>query len=85
MPEGGDHELVLTAGASIIGSAPPPAVALEVNGVIRSTDSGETWADCSDDLIRLSELPHLKSKIVSDSFSEGMLDGHAIAISPARS
>jgi len=57
--------------------------ALEVNGVIRSTDGGETWEDCSADLIRLSELPHLKSKIVSDTFAEGMLDGHAIAISPA--
>src|SRR5262245_11766658 len=57
--------------------------ALEVNGVIRTTDGGETWADCSSDLIRLSELPHLKSKIVSDTFAEGMLDGHAITISPA--
>jgi photosystem II stability/assembly factor-like uncharacterized protein len=57
--------------------------ALEVNGVMRSTDGGETWADCSADLVRLSGLPHLKSKIVSDSFAEGMLDGHAIAISPA--
>jgi photosystem II stability/assembly factor-like uncharacterized protein len=57
--------------------------ALEVNGVIRTTDGGETWADCSADLIRLSELPHLKSRIVSDTFAEGMLDGHAIAISPA--
>ena len=57
--------------------------ALEVNGVIRTTDAGETWADCSDDLVRLSELPHLKSKIISDTFAEGMLDGHAIAISPA--
>jgi photosystem II stability/assembly factor-like uncharacterized protein len=57
--------------------------ALEVNGVIRTTDGGETWEDCSADLIRLSDLPHLKSKIVSDTFAEGMLDGHAIAISPA--
>ncbi len=57
--------------------------ALEVNGVIRTNDGGETWQDCSDDLIRLSDLPHLKSKIVSDTFAEGMLDGHAIAISPA--
>jgi photosystem II stability/assembly factor-like uncharacterized protein len=31
----------------------------------------------------LSELPHLKSKIVTDTFAEGMLDGHAITISPA--
>jgi photosystem II stability/assembly factor-like uncharacterized protein len=57
--------------------------ALEVNGVIKTTDGGETWADCSDDLVRLSERPHLKSKIISDTFAEGMLDGHAIAISPA--
>jgi photosystem II stability/assembly factor-like uncharacterized protein len=57
--------------------------ALEVNGVMRTTDGGESWEDCSADLIRLSELPHLKSKIVSDTHAEGMLDGHAIAISPA--
>jgi len=57
--------------------------ALEVNGVMRTTDGGETWQDCSADLIRLSGLPHLKSKIVSDTFAEGMLDGHAITISPA--
>lgn len=57
--------------------------ALEVNGVIRSEDAGETWADCSKDLIRLSALPHLQSKIVTDTFAEGMLDGHAITISPA--
>jgi photosystem II stability/assembly factor-like uncharacterized protein len=59
--------------------------ALEVNGVIRTSDGGETWSDCSTDLIRLSELEHLKSKIVSDTFAEGMLDGHAITISPADS
>jgi hypothetical protein len=57
--------------------------ALEVNGVMRSSNGGEIWEDCSADLIRLSELPHLKSKIVSDTHAEGMLDGHAIAISPA--
>src|SRR5215510_5114260 len=57
--------------------------ALEVNGVMRTTDGGESWEDCSADLIRLADLPHLKSKIVSDTFAEGMLDGHAIAISPA--
>jgi photosystem II stability/assembly factor-like uncharacterized protein len=57
--------------------------ALEVNGVIRTTNGGEAWEDCSADLLRLSELPHLKSKIISDTFAEGMLDGHAITISPA--
>lgn len=57
--------------------------ALEVNGVMRTTDGGESWTDCSRDLIRLAQLPHLKSKIVSDTYNEGMLDGHAIAISNA--
>jgi photosystem II stability/assembly factor-like uncharacterized protein len=57
--------------------------ALEVNGVMRTTDGGESWTDRSADLIRLAQFPHLKSKIVSDTFNEGMLDGHAIAISAA--
>ena len=57
--------------------------ALEVNGAMRSDDAGESWTDCSADLIRLAQQPHLKSKIVSDTYNEGMLDGHAIAISPA--
>ena len=41
--------------------------ALEVGGVMRTTDGGETWKDCSDDLIRLAQQPHLKSKIASDT------------------
>ena len=57
--------------------------ALEINGVMRSTDAGETWADCSPGLIELAEQPHLKNKIVSDTTAEGMLDGHAITINPA--
>lgn len=57
--------------------------ALEINGVMRSADGGETWSDCSEGLIRLAEQPHLKSKIVSDTTAEGMLDGHAVTISPA--
>src|SRR5260370_249923 len=62
---------------------PSVGLAGTADGVWRSTDGGETWEDCSADLTRLSELPHLKSKIVSDTFAEGMLDGHAIAISSA--
>ena len=57
--------------------------ALEINGVMRSTDGGETWTDCSAGLIKLAEREHLKSKIVSDTTAEGMLDGHAVTISPA--
>jgi Sortilin, neurotensin receptor 3, len=56
---------------------------LEVNGAMRSSDNGETWKDCSRDLIKLAEQPHLKSRIGSDVDSEGMLDGHAICVSQA--
>ena len=51
---------------------------MEVNGIMRSRDGGESWEDCSADLLRLAELPHLKSHILSDNDIEGMLDGHAL-------
>jgi hypothetical protein len=57
---------------------------LEVSGVMRSTDGGESWSDCSTDLLRLAEAePRLRSKLVSDTEAEGMLDGHAICTSAA--
>ena len=57
--------------------------ALEVSGVIRSRDGGDTWADISAPLVKLSELPHLKSRLTSDTDASGMLDSHAITISAA--
>ena len=57
--------------------------ALEVAGVMRSLDGGEHWSDCSEDLVALAGRPNLKSKIQSDSEAEGMLDAHALAVSPA--
>ncbi len=57
--------------------------ACEINGVMHSSDGGESWTDCSEGLIKLSELPHLKSQIVSDTTAEGMLDGHAVTINQA--
>ena len=56
---------------------------LEVGGVMRSLDGGETWEDCSDGLIALAERPHLKSQIQSDTDIEGMMDGHALTVSAA--
>jgi photosystem II stability/assembly factor-like uncharacterized protein len=58
--------------------------ALEVGGVMRSLDGGETWDDCSSDLLKLAELPQLKSKIDSDTDIEGMLDGHAVCVTGAK-
>ncbi len=57
--------------------------ALEISGAMHTADGAQTWTDLSADLIRLSDLPHLRSKIVSDTFAEGMLDGHAVTISAA--
>jgi photosystem II stability/assembly factor-like uncharacterized protein len=55
---------------------------LEVSGVMRSIDGGESWSDCSADLLRLAEAePRLRSKLVSDTEAEGMLDGHAVCTS----
>ncbi len=59
--------------------------ALEVSGVLRSTDGGDTWTDLSAPLIKLSEQPHLKSRLTSDTDASGMLDSHAIAVSAASS
>ena len=59
-------------------------VALEVSGVIHSRDGGETWTDLSAPLIKLSEQPHLRSRLCSSTDASGMLDSHAITISAAR-
>lgn len=58
--------------------------ALEIAGAMRTTDGGETWEDLGDDLVRLSELPHLSSSIVQkETLAEGMLDAHAITVCPS--
>jgi photosystem II stability/assembly factor-like uncharacterized protein len=65
------------------GSTDDVYAALEVSGVIRSTDGGETWTDVSAPLIKLAEHTHLKSRIGSAIDAEGMLDSHACAVSAA--
>lgn len=58
--------------------------ALEVGGAMRSRDGGETWQDCAEDLVRLArDNPALRSRIQSDSDTEGMLDAHALCMTPA--
>lgn len=57
--------------------------ALEVGGAMRSFDGGEHWEDVSKSLLDLAELPHLKSRIGSDTDVEGMMDGHALCVSAA--
>jgi photosystem II stability/assembly factor-like uncharacterized protein len=56
---------------------------MEVNGAMRSENGGESWTDLSDNLVTLSEQPNLASAILSKDPAEGMLDVHALAVSPA--
>jgi photosystem II stability/assembly factor-like uncharacterized protein len=56
---------------------------LEANGAMRSRNAGESWEDCTADLIRFCEQPKYKSRIGSQTEIEGMLDGHALACSAA--
>jgi photosystem II stability/assembly factor-like uncharacterized protein len=56
---------------------------LEVDGILRSLDGGESWDDMSHDLVKLAERPHLRSRIVSDTEIEGMMDTHALCVSSA--
>jgi len=48
--------------------------ALEVGGVIRSLDDGETWEDISRGILKLSEEPHLSNCILSDDLSRDLDD-----------
>jgi photosystem II stability/assembly factor-like uncharacterized protein len=51
----------------------------------RSRDGGETWSDVSASLFELAQQPHLKSNVGGRHCGdcEGMLDSHALALSPA--
>ena len=59
-------------------------IAFEVGGLVRSLDGGETWTDCSAGLLELAAQDHLQSGLVSKLPTEGMVDCHAITMSPAQ-
>lgn len=57
---------------------------LEVHGVVRSRDGGDTWDDISGDLIALARAnDHLQSGLVTGDPVEGMMDTHALTVSPS--
>ena len=56
---------------------------VEVGGVIRSDDGGETWIDCSAPLEAMGQQPELRNRLASDTDSEGMLDTHALVVTTA--
>jgi photosystem II stability/assembly factor-like uncharacterized protein len=59
-------------------------VALEVGGMVRSLDGGKSWEDCNPNLLAFTEQPKYRSKIGSDTETEGMMDSHALAVSGAQ-
>src|SRR6202035_5609500 len=56
---------------------------IEANGAMRSRNGGNSWEDCTADLIRFCEQPKYRSRIGSQTEIEGMLDGHALTTSAA--
>jgi photosystem II stability/assembly factor-like uncharacterized protein len=58
--------------------------ALEVGGVVRSLDGGETWEGCNLNLLEFAKQAGYKSRIGSDTETEGMMDSHALVVSPER-
>jgi photosystem II stability/assembly factor-like uncharacterized protein len=56
---------------------------IEANGAMKSRDRGESWEDLTEDLLRFTAEQKYKSRIVSQTDVEGMLDGHALACSAA--
>ncbi len=57
---------------------------LEVGGLARSLDGGETWTDCNAALLELANQPHLANHHGSQRASEGLMDSHALAVSSAQ-
>ncbi len=58
-------------------------VALEVGGLVRSLDGGRSWTDINAGLLEFTGQAAYRSRIGSDTDTEGMMDSHALAISPA--
>lgn len=56
---------------------------LEVGGVVRSLDGGESWTDISSGLMNYAKETFFKSRIGTDQDQEGMMDLHSLTISPA--
>ena len=57
---------------------------LEILGVVRSLDGGDSWADVSGDLLALAAAnEHLQSGLLTGDPHEGMVDIHAISASRA--
>ena len=56
---------------------------MEVNGVMRSSDGGESWQDCSAGLVKPVRTARLEERAGQQMECEGMLDVHALCVTPA--
>jgi photosystem II stability/assembly factor-like uncharacterized protein len=56
---------------------------MEVNGIMRSDDGGETWVDLNPQFLKFAEDPAMHSMIITKDPSEGLLDVHSISVSEA--
>ena len=58
---------------------------IEANGTMRSRDRGESWEDCTQDLLRFAEQEKYKSRIVSQTESKACWTAmHSPAARPHR-
>ncbi|HEV7139063.1 MAG TPA: hypothetical protein VGN43_20690 [Steroidobacteraceae bacterium] len=55
----------------------------EVNGLIVSTDGGETWTGSNDGVAELARDPKRWNRELTDDDTEGMYDAHAVCTSTA--
>lgn len=84
-PEGaicGSFTMRVIAIAVAAGNPNHIVVAFEIGGLVASQDGGTTWRSCNPELLRLSQQQHLRSAIVSNRESEGMMDSHALVFDP---
>jgi len=57
--------------------------ALEVGGVVRSLDGGDSWESCNAGLLALTKDARYRNRLLSDTENEGIMDSHALTVSPA--
>lgn len=59
--------------------------ALEVGGIVRSLDGGESWADCGQNLLEIARAAHADRFPGSMDRLEDIMDSHSVLASPMNS